>query len=129
MHRSRLGGVVVDCRSDDLDAATALRSESLGRPVSPGDTSGSGRYVMWELPPNEVGIEIQKVDHAGRVHIDIETDDVVSEVQRAERLGAERVRKKPARVVMWAPTGQRCCVLLPQRAAFGQQGNGWPREA
>jgi len=34
-------------------------------------------------------VEIQRVDHESRVHIDIETDDIVAEVARLTKLGAK----------------------------------------
>ena len=35
----------------------------------------------------------QKVSHASRVHLDIETDDIEAEVKRLEALGAKRIEK------------------------------------
>jgi hypothetical protein len=34
-------------------------------------------------------VEIQRVEHESRVHIDIETDDIPVEVARLEQLGAK----------------------------------------
>ena len=34
---------------------------------------------------------LQQVEHASRVHLDIETDDVDAEVERLDGLGAKRV--------------------------------------
>jgi hypothetical protein len=38
-------------------------------------------------------IELQQVDHPSRVHLDIEADDVESEVRRLEALGAKRLKQ------------------------------------
>jgi hypothetical protein len=65
-------------------------------------------------------IEVQKVDHDSRVHLDIETDDIEAEVNRLEELGARRIADIRSWVVMEAPTGQRFCVVNPQRANFEQ---------
>ncbi len=73
MHGSRPGAALMDCCRDDLDAAAALWSAALGRPVSHGGTSVSESGAILECPPHEVDVSIQKVDHAARVHIDIET--------------------------------------------------------
>jgi hypothetical protein len=40
-------------------------------------------------------VQIQRVDHESRVHIDIETDDIPAEVTRLGKLGAKVVRGAP----------------------------------
>ena len=40
------------------------------------------------LRPDEPIVQIQRVEHESRVHIDIETDDIPAEVTRLEQLGA-----------------------------------------
>jgi hypothetical protein len=67
------------------------------------------------------------VEHPSRVHIDIETDDIEAEVQRLEALGAKRVAQVKRWWVMEAPTGQRFCVVRPQRPDFVERANSWPR--
>jgi hypothetical protein len=52
-------------------------------------------------------VEIQRVEHESRVHIDIETDDIPAEVARLEKLGAKVANRLQRWVVMEAPTGQR----------------------
>ena len=56
----------------------------------------------------------------------IETDDVESEVARLEKLGAKRIEKVQTWWVMEAPTGQRFCVIRPQREQFPADLNSWP---
>jgi hypothetical protein len=70
-------------------------------------------------------IEVQKVEHESRVHIDIETDDIAAEVRRLEALGAKRVGTVHTWCVMQAPTGQRFCVVRPQRPDFKESANVW----
>jgi hypothetical protein len=70
---------------------------------------------MLETPPDEPIVEIQRVDHESRIHIDIETDDIPAEVGRLEKLGAKAVDRLERWVVMQAPTGQRFCVVRVQR--------------
>jgi hypothetical protein len=60
------------------------------------------------------------------VHIDIETDDVAAEVARLEALGAKRVAQVKTWWVMESPTGQRFCVVRPQRADFAERARPWP---
>jgi len=70
---------------------------------------------------------VQKVDHESRVHLDIESDDVEAEVRRLEALGAKRLQAIKTWVVMEAPTGQRFCVIRPQRhGKVGPHANAWP---
>ncbi len=60
-------------------------------------------------------IEVQRVEHESRLHLDIESDDVEAEVARLEALGATRVSRCRSWWVMQAPTGQRFCVVRAQR--------------
>jgi hypothetical protein len=66
------------------------------------------------------------VEHASRVHLDIETDDVAAEVQRLESLGAKRLEAIQTWVVMEAPTGQRFCVVRAGTAHFERLATQWP---
>ena len=125
MHRSRLSGLSIDCRTEDLEAAAAFWSRALGCPVSPGDDPADRNYVQLETAPNELGLEVQKVDHDSRVHIDIETDDIEAEAERLEKLGARRLAKIRTWLVMEAPTGQKFCLVRPQRSAFETEANVW----
>lgn len=125
MHRSRLGGLIIDCRTDDLDAAATFWSRALGLPIRPSSDPADANYVPLETAPNELHIEVQKVDHPGRVHLDIEADDVEAEVRRLEGLGARRVVQVRGWWVMEAPTGHRFCVIKPTRAGFAAEANRW----
>jgi hypothetical protein len=60
------------------------------------------------------------------LHLDIETNDIEAEVARLEQLGAKRVEQVKRWWVMEAPTGQRFCVVTPQRANFSATANEWP---
>lgn len=66
-------------------------------------------------------VVVQKVTHESRVHLDVETDDIEAEVARLEKLGAKRVGDVKRWVVMEAPTGQRFCVVRPQRSDFQER--------
>jgi Glyoxalase-like domain len=125
MHHSRLCAVLIDCRTPDLDGAASFWGEALGRPVDPNHPSSRGSYRMLETPPDEPIVEIQRVDHESRVHIDIETDDIAAEVARLTKLGATVVDRLERWVVMEAPTGQRFCVVRVQRPGFPKNANRW----
>jgi hypothetical protein len=80
---------------------------------------------MLETPPDEPIVQIQSVNHDSRVHIDIETDDIVAEVARLTKLGATVVDRLARWVVLEAPTGQRFCVVRVQRPGFPKNANRW----
>ena len=80
---------------------------------------------MLETPPDEISVQIQRVDHESRVHIDIETDDIPAEVARLEKLGAAVDKRLERWVVMRAPTGQRFCIVRVQRDGFAKAANSW----
>jgi predicted enzyme related to lactoylglutathione lyase len=125
MHRSRLGGFIIDCKTEDLDAAARFWGEALGLKARPSTSAEDKNYVVFDTAPNELDIEVQKVDHPSRVHLDIETDDIEAEVERLERLGAKRVAKIHRWWVMEAPTGQRFCVVNMKRSEFAAEANVW----
>ena len=100
----------------------AGRSGCRGAPRAAPEDAG---YALLETKPNDLHIEVQKVDHPSRVHLDIEADDVEAEVRRLEALGAKRVKQVRTWWVMEAPTGQRFCVVRPQRANFATEANRW----
>jgi hypothetical protein len=88
--------------------------------------SGSrGNYRMLETPADECIVQIQRVDHPSRVHIDIESDDIPAEVRRLEGIGATVVKPLERWVVMEAPTGQRFCVVRVQRPGFPKNAHRW----
>jgi predicted enzyme related to lactoylglutathione lyase len=122
MHRSQLGGFIIDCQTADLDGAARFWSTALGLPTR---ASPEAKYIGLETAPNGLAIEVQKVDHPGRVHLDIETDDVEAEATRLEKLGAKRVAKIETWWVMEAPSGHRFCVIRAKRAAFASEANVW----
>ena len=125
MHRSRINGLLIDCKTDDIDQAARFWADALGRPVDPHDPGSRGNYRMLETPPGEISIQIQRVDHESRVHIDIETDDIPAEVARLEKLGARIDTRMDRWVVLRAPTGQRFCVVRVQRAGFSENAVTW----
>ncbi|HVR82522.1 MAG TPA: VOC family protein [Luteimonas sp.] len=111
-HRSRLAGFIIDCEGGVLDDSAYFWSEALGIAVADPDSGDIGIYAEFGDAPGGLHIEVQKVDHPSRVHLDIETDDIEAEVQRLEKLGAIRIEFVRERWwVLQAPTGQRFCVV------------------
>jgi hypothetical protein len=125
MHHSRLCAVLIDCKVSNLDEAAGFWGAALGRPVDLKHPSSRGNYRMLETLADEPIVEIQRVDHESRIHIDIETDDIPAEVARLEKLGAKVTARLERWVVMQAPTGQRFCVVRLQRPGFPKNANRW----
>jgi Glyoxalase-like domain len=98
---------------------------ALGRPVDLAHPGSRANYRMLETPPDEIAVQIQRVDHDSRAHIDIETDDIAAEVARLEKIGATVFKQLERWVVMQAPTGQRFCVVRVQRPGFPKNANHW----
>lgn len=124
MHHSRLAGFIIDCRTDDLPGATGFWSAALGLPVLGPDGPD---YERLDASAHGLSIEVQRVAHDSRVHLDLETDDVDAEARRLEALGARRVRRVRSWWVMEAPTGQRFCIVEAKRPLAGLPGTTrWP---
>jgi len=124
MHKSRLAGFIIDCRTDDLDAAARFWTAALGLAVRPGATPDP-LYRTLDTAPDQPHLEVQRVQHESRVHLDIEADDIEAEVRRLEKLGARRIGAVKTWFVMEAPSGQRFCVVRPQRPDFAAKANTW----
>ncbi len=125
MHKSRLAGFIVDCEGGDLEEAASFWGQALGYDVLPLGDSENGKYRELDTGLHGLQIEVQRVDHPSRLHLDIETDDIEAEVQRLEALGAKRLEQIRTWWVMEAPTGHRFCVIRPQRQDFDETANEW----
>ncbi len=125
MHKSQLAGFILDCNTEDLQAAADFWAAALGVAAEQTASPGAEKYRELLTASDDLYIEVQQVEHASRVHIDIETDDIEAEVSRLEQLGAKRIEGINTWVVMEAPTGQRFCVVRPQRTNFEKSANCW----
>ena len=125
MHRSRINGILIDCNTEDIDAAAHFWAEALGRPVDLDHPGTRGNYRMLATPPDQISVQIQRVEHDSRIHLDIETDDIPAEVERLRQLGATIDKQMERWVVMRAPTGQRFCVVRVQRDGFANDAIDW----
>ena len=126
MHKSRLAGFIIDCRTDDLTAAAEFWGGALGLEVRALPAGEGQKYRRLVDPTGNLHIEVQTVSHPSRVHLDIETDDIEAEVRRLEALGAHRVAQVQTWWVMEAPTGQRFCVVRGNSPAFDAKARKWP---
>jgi predicted enzyme related to lactoylglutathione lyase len=123
MHHSRLAGFIIDCKTEDLEKAAQFWSAALGYPLKPQEQESSPTYRQLMTGADGLHIEVQQVRHESRVHLDIESDDIEGEVERLEKLGAKRVAAVHTWWVMEAPTGQRFCVVRPQRPGLSETPN------
>ena len=126
MHHSRLAGFIIDCDTEDVEEAAQFWSAALGYPLKRKEEESSPKYRQLMTGPEDLHIEVQQVSHESRVHLDIESDDIEAEVKRLERLGAKRVGSVQTWCVMEAPTGQRFCVVRPQRPGIAAKENEKP---
>ena len=55
MHRSRLGNIVIDCKTDELLAEARFWSAALGYPL-PEDLDETGRFIKLITPPGDVQV-------------------------------------------------------------------------
>lgn len=119
-HSSRLGVFVVDCQTDDLTEAAAFWSAALGCEAK---MDPDGKYA--KLGDGYPRILLQAVDHAPRIHADIEADDKDAECERLKALGAKEVARIKRWIVMEAPTGHRFCIVNPQGEDFPGDAAHW----
>jgi predicted enzyme related to lactoylglutathione lyase len=123
-HKSRLSTFVIDCKGTDLEEAAKFWSAALGREARV-QADGDLRYRELESAASEPLLLLQAVEHESRIHLDIEADDVDAEAARLEKLGAKKIGFVKRWWVMEAPTGQRFCVVRPQRGPLGEDANEW----
>src|SRR5262245_57948473 len=72
-HRSRLAGFIIDCETGEIDEAAEFWSRALGLArVETYDDEGA-QYAQLADGPGHLHIEVQKVEHPSRVHLDIES--------------------------------------------------------
>ncbi|MDN2565129.1 VOC family protein [Aquibium sp. A9E412] len=121
-HRSRIGVVVIDCQTEDLAPATRFWSAMLGMT---GEVDADGRYAVFDGHAGHPKVLLQAVDHAPRVHLDVETDDREAECARLAALGAVEVARVKNWIVMQAPTGHRFCLVGPQGDDFPGNAKQW----
>lgn len=113
-HRSRLGALVIDCKTEDVTEAARFWGDVLRGEVEVDD---EGKYAEISNQ-GQIKVLVQAVGHDPRVHLDFESDDKEAEVARLEAIGAKVVERIKGWIVMEAPTGHRFCIVDPQGPAF-----------
>ncbi len=120
--------VVIDC--SDLDRSAAFWSAVLGFV----DADGDGDSYRSLVPPDGTGVEVllQRVPETkgakNRVHLDLRTRDLTSEVARITALGATVMTDEPVLEEGWVwhvladPDGNELCVLQPSEDYWAEGG-------
>ena len=70
MHKSKLAGFIIDCQTDDLARAADFWAGALGMPVRELPADEAALYKGLEDSQHGLNIEVQKVSHPSRVHLD-----------------------------------------------------------
>jgi hypothetical protein len=111
-HFSRLFKVVIDVPADHLGRELGFWEAAIGQPLPRFDYP---EYHGAPLHGQDFWLLVQGLgEGTARVHVDIHTDDLAAEVNRLERLGAERVQRVHSWQVMRDPAGLLFCVLPDQ---------------
>jgi predicted enzyme related to lactoylglutathione lyase len=115
----------IDVPRADYDATVAFWREAL--PAEPTTYDEEPDYTSYGETTPGVELNVQAVgDPAGRIHLDIETDDIEAEVARLVALGASVVDRIQGWVVMRDPVGTVFCVVKVQFPdAFETSATSW----
>ena len=125
MHKSRLGALVVDCKSENLFKEAEFWGAALGSEPESQEGQINSLFVRLNGQASEAQVVLQKVDHPSHVHFDIETDNIEAEAKRLVSLGAEIVEKMEKWIIMEAPSKHRFCIISPIRSYFEENANVW----
>lgn len=131
VHRSRLCHFVIDVA--DLDRGVRFWSAALSAAEEPVSERSRPIYRRLRLPDSEIRILLQRTSDKKtskeRMHLDLETDDVETEVQRLEALGATRWDHQQERGwdfwVLRDPWDNEFCVLQPEFPALLARREPW----
>ncbi|WP_414492955.1 VOC family protein [Stenotrophomonas maltophilia] len=123
-HQSRLAGFIIDCEGIPADEGARFWAAALGLQAQPAHDEDGAEYADLQGAPAGLNVEVQRVDHPSRVHLDIESDDIDAEADRLEKLGARRIGFVKRWWVMEAPTGHRFCIVRMRERAIA--ANHWP---
>lgn len=101
--------VVIDVPAGDHGRELAFWEAAVGESLPRFDYP---EYHGGQLHGQDFWLLIQQLDEgAARVHVDIHTDNLDAEVERLERLGAQRVQRAHSWWVMRDPAGLLFCVI------------------
>ena len=121
-HHSRVSKVLIDVTPTDHDRELAFWQAVVGgrwpEPTVP-------EYHGVDLPGQDFELSVQRLGEGpSRVHLDVHTDDLESEVERLEQVGARRVRQRGNLWVMQDPAGLLFCVIHDPEVS-SENGQRW----
>lgn len=134
-HRSRVCHFVIDV--DDLDHAATFWAAALAATEEPIGPDSRHVYRQLRLPDSSIRVLLQHTTDPKaskeRMHLDLEADDVETEVRRLEQLGATRYDHQQERGfdfwVMRDPWLNEFCVLQTTFPDLLGQRLPWPDPA
>lgn len=130
MHRSRIGIVLIDHPSEVYDTTAVFWAGATGHePVAADAPSDEDPYDALGLLGDSLKLELQRTGSGtpGRVHLDIETDDVDAETARLVALGASVLEERKTYRILADPGGLIFCVVPVQTDGFHESAVTWPR--
>ena len=126
MHRSRVSTFLIDTPHEQASRAAEFWSAALGVPAA--SPPGEPEFMTLEDGIPGYVVAVQSVDAEPRYHLDIETDDIETEVARLVALGATEVSRWQECRTLQAPGGHLLCVIPVHSDAdhFAQHARTWP---
>ncbi|MUK02116.1 hypothetical protein GM708_09335 [Vibrio cholerae] len=125
MHRILLREVVIDVPEDAFTATSRFWSGALLAEAR--RVEDHPEFTALVDPAAMCWVGLQNVGHAAaRLHLDIETDDVVAEVDRLVALGATVVAQGRAWVVLKDPAEVLFCVVPHESPWFDERARTVP---
>ncbi len=122
MHRSRIGIVLID-HAEQHDAALDFWSGVTGvTPTREGDAPYSAIG-----PIGSLNLEVQRLGEGtpARIHLDIESDNPSTEIDRLIALGATVVEREQDFAIMNHPGGLFCVVAVQTGERFEREATTW----
>ena len=68
MHKSKLAGFIIDCKTDNLQQSAQFWSAALGMQLRILPGAEGQKYVRLQDSANGLHVEVQSVEHESRVH-------------------------------------------------------------
>ena len=82
MHRSRLGTIVIDCQTQDVESATAFWSQALGWDARPLSDPAEAHYRVFASPPDQPTVLVQAADFYSALGREREAQEARREAQQ-----------------------------------------------
>jgi catechol 2,3-dioxygenase-like lactoylglutathione lyase family enzyme len=123
MHRSRIGVVLID-HSEGHDDAVTFWARATGATPEPDESPEF--TLLGYVGSASLAMQRTGAGTPGRVHLDVETDDVRAELARLTRHGARVVEDHGEHAVLEDPAGLVFCVVPVQTGQrFEAEATTW----